>query len=178
MGEPQISVRWASDPRDVSAALALRLSVFCDEQGVSREDELDGLDEQALHLIALAPDGDGAVGTLRLLLNGEHVKLGRVAVAREWRRRGIASQMIHAGLQEARRRGALSARLASQLDATALYERAGFAVESEPFQSAGIAHVWMGLTLAADGPAADRPAADGTRPAGATTDEISRARPS
>jgi predicted GNAT family N-acyltransferase len=39
---------------------------------------------------------------------------------------------------------------ASQLGATALYEHAGFAVESEPFKDAGIDHVWMGLRLAAE----------------------------
>jgi ElaA protein len=175
MGEPEITVRWAGDPHDVSSALALREQVFCGEQGVSREDELDGLDEQALHLIALAPDGRGAVGTLRLLMNGEHVKLGRVAVAREWRGRGIASRMIQAGLHEARRHGARRARLASQLEATGLYERAGFAVESDPFQSAGIAHVWMGLRLDAaagtDSAGADHAGADN-----AATDEISDAR--
>jgi predicted GNAT family N-acyltransferase len=39
-------------------------------------------------------------------------------------------------------------RLASQLEARSVYERAGFAVESEPFEEAGIEHVWMGLRLA------------------------------
>jgi predicted GNAT family N-acyltransferase len=38
-------------------------------------------------------------------------------------------------------------RLASQLEARSVYERAGFAVESEPFEEAGIEHVWMGLRL-------------------------------
>ncbi len=39
-------------------------------------------------------------------------------------------------------------RLAAQLVAVALYEQAGFAVESEQFEEAGIAHVWMGRSLA------------------------------
>jgi predicted GNAT family N-acyltransferase len=117
---------------------------------VPRAEELDGLDEQALHLIALAPDGRQAVGTLRLLGSGEEVKLGRVAVEREYRRLGIASRMIDVALTHARQRGARRAVLASQLEATGLYERAGFAIESQPFHDAGIAHVWMGLELSTD----------------------------
>ncbi len=38
-------------------------------------------------------------------------------------------------------------RLAAQLAATGVYRRAGFAVESEPFEEAGIPHVWMGQRI-------------------------------
>lgn len=150
MGEPQIPIRWATGPDDLRAAVAVREQVFCREQGVSRSDELDGLDDGALHLLAITSDGRRAIGTLRLLVLGDEVKVGRVAVERDWRRRGVASRMIEEALAAARERGARRALLASQLDATGLYERAGFTVESGPFQSAGIAHVWMGLQLAGD----------------------------
>jgi predicted GNAT family N-acyltransferase len=90
------------------------------------------------------------VGTLRLLLGGGVAKVGRVAVERDWRRRGIASRMLNLALARARERGCQQARLASQLDATALYERAGFIVESDPFEEAGIAHVWMSRRLTPD----------------------------
>jgi predicted GNAT family N-acyltransferase len=38
-------------------------------------------------------------------------------------------------------------RLAAQIDAQRLYENAGFAVESAPFEEAGITHVWMARAL-------------------------------
>jgi predicted GNAT family N-acyltransferase len=126
----------------------VRQEVFCQEQGVPKDEELDGLDDRALHLVAL--DADGAiVGTLRLLLAGGEAKIGRVAVKRRWRRRGIASRMLEMALAGARERGCRRARLASQLQATQLYEEAGFVVESEPFEEAGIPHVWMGRPLEA-----------------------------
>ncbi|HSZ12601.1 MAG TPA: GNAT family N-acetyltransferase [Solirubrobacteraceae bacterium] len=50
-------------------------------------------------------------------------------------------------LAAARERGCVRARLAAQLEAVALYEQAGFAVESEQFEEAGIPHVWMGRRL-------------------------------
>jgi predicted GNAT family N-acyltransferase len=124
----------------------VREEVFCREQGVPKDEELDGLDERAFHLVALAPDG-AVVGTLRLLLAGGDAKIGRVAVTRRWRRRGIAARMLEMALAGARERGCRRARLASQLQATRLYEEAGFTVESEPFEEAGIPHVWMGRPL-------------------------------
>jgi predicted GNAT family N-acyltransferase len=142
-----ITVRWAACPAELRGAIAVREEVFCREQGVPKEEELDGLDEQALHLVALDPDGGRVIATLRLLVAGTEAKIGRVAVEREWRRRGIASRMLQVALAGARERGCLSARLAAQLQATRLYEQAGFSVRSEPFESAGIAHVWMGRGL-------------------------------
>jgi ElaA protein len=132
----------------VQGAIAVRERVFIEEQGVSVEEELDGHDEAALHLVALAPESAEVIGTLRLLFDGELVKIGRVAVDRSWRGQGIAARMLELALAEARARGARRARLASQLDVVPLYERAGFAVQSEIFEEAGIPHVWMALELA------------------------------
>jgi predicted GNAT family N-acyltransferase len=143
MGDAEVSIRWSTGAEDVRGAVAVRERVFCVEQGVPREEELDGLDDQALHVVALQPRAGQVIGTLRLLLDGGRAKIGRVAVEREWRGRGIASRMLALALQRAQERGCRDARLASQLEATGLYERAGFTVESEPFDEAGIAHVWM-----------------------------------
>src|ERR1700730_8030062 len=146
-GAPAIELRWARSPADVSGAVTVREQVFCIEQGVSREEELDGLDDQALHLVAVDLDGARVIGTLRLLMAGNEAKIGRVAVERRWRRHGIASRMLQMALAGALERGASRARLASQLHATHLYEEAGFTVESDPFEEAGIPHVWMGRGL-------------------------------
>jgi predicted GNAT family N-acyltransferase len=149
--EPEI--RWAGGEQDVRGALAVREQVFCREQGVPREEEIDGRDGDALHLVALAPDDGRVIGTLRLLIDVGTAKVGRVAVERDWRGRRVASRMLALALVQARERGCVKARLAAQLTATGVYRRAGFVVESEPFEDAGIAHVWMGLSLTACDPA-------------------------
>jgi predicted GNAT family N-acyltransferase len=142
------AIRWAQGPADLGGALALREQVFVREQGVPLEEELDGRDGQALHLVALDPGAaERVIGTLRLLFDGELVKIGRVAVEPGWRRCGIATLMLDEALAEARRRGSVRARLSSQLTAVAVYERAGFVVESDVFEEAGIPHVWMGRLL-------------------------------
>jgi ElaA protein len=143
---PETAIRWARDAEELQGALAVRERVFVEEQGVPIEEELDGHDAEALHLVALGPERQ-VVATLRLLFDGETVKVGRVAVERDWRRRGIAARMLDIALEEARTRRCLRARLASQLDVVSLYEGAGFTVQSEVFEEAGIPHVWMGLEL-------------------------------
>jgi hypothetical protein len=71
-----IEVRPARDDGELSAALALRHEVFVVEQRVPLEDEVDGRDGRALHLVAVE---DGAVvATCRLLPDGTTIKLGRM----------------------------------------------------------------------------------------------------
>jgi predicted GNAT family N-acyltransferase len=147
MGNAELEIRWARDRRDVTLALRVREEVFCAEQGVPRELERDGLDEHAMHLLAVERRTRAAVGTLRLLTAGTQAKVGRVAVMRQWRGRGIASRLLELALERAGSLGCSEARLASQLDATRLYERAGFSVQSDVFEEAGIPHVWMGRGL-------------------------------
>ncbi len=137
-------IRWSTGPEDLRGAFALRQLVFCGEQGVPREEEIDARDEDALHLVALDLGSRRVIGTLRLLFDADVAKVGRVAVAREWRRRGVALRMLELALAAARERGCVRVRLAAQLDAVALYARVGFAVESDLFEEAGIQHVWMG----------------------------------
>ena len=142
-----VELRWAAGEDERRPALTLREQVFCDEQGVPRELEVDGLDDRALHLVALPAGSANTIGTLRLLVDGAEAKVGRVAVAPEWRNRGIASRMLGAALEEAAQRGCRRASLAAQLRATGVYERVGFEIASEPFEQAGITHVWMRRSL-------------------------------
>jgi predicted GNAT family N-acyltransferase len=147
MADTQIVIRWVQGARDLAGAFALREQVFFGEQKVPIEEDVDEFDRDAQQLVALDPSAERVIGTLRLLSFEEEAKIGRVAVAADWRRRGIASQMLEVALARAREQGFQRVRLAAQTVAVALYEQAGFAVESAPFQEAGIEHVWMGLTL-------------------------------
>lgn len=138
-------ITWAEGGQQLSQALGLRERVFCGEQGVPREEEIDGLDDVASHIVAL--DGDRVVGTLRLLVRDDVAKIGRVAVEREWRRRGIGREMTDVAVQAARDEGCRRAVLAAQTYVAELYEKAGFSVDSDVFYEAGLPHVWMVLAL-------------------------------
>jgi len=136
-----VEVRRASGPREIERALDLRLEVFVGEQGVAPEEEVDGRDGEALHLVAV--DGGGrVVGTCRLLADGAVVKLGRMAVARQARGCGIGARLLELADAEAPA-GVRRIVLAAQLPAIPLYERAGYVRHGEVFLDAGIEHVRM-----------------------------------
>ena len=78
-----------AETRDIALCRALRRTVFIDEQGVSEADELDDLDEGAIHL--LAQEGRQAIGSARLLVQGDLGKIGRVCVLAPARGRGIGA---------------------------------------------------------------------------------------
>ncbi len=143
----QVGIHWASNEEEMRGAIAVREEVFCREQGVPREEELDGRDEEAQHVVAVDRESGRVIATLRLLLDRERAKVGRVAVERAWRRKGIAARMLELALAKARACGCTEARLAAQLQATSVYEQAGFAIESDEFEEAEIPHVWMGRKL-------------------------------
>jgi predicted GNAT family N-acyltransferase len=138
-------IRPARDQSEVDAALALRFDVFCVEQGVSLEEERDGRDDEALHLVVL--DGGAVVGTCRLLAEGSEVKLGRMAVAPSHRGRGLAAALLVEADAQARELRARRIVLAAQLTAQAVYGRAGYAPYGDVFLDADIEHVMMAKAL-------------------------------
>jgi predicted GNAT family N-acyltransferase len=120
---------------------ALRLRVYVDEQAVPLELELDEFDPAASHFAALV---DGVVaGTLRIVWEGPHAHIGRLAVDPGFRRKGIARALLTHALEAARRHGSVAAVLDAQTWITHLYRSFGFAVTSGVFMDAGIPHVRM-----------------------------------
>jgi predicted GNAT family N-acyltransferase len=132
--------------RDIATCQALRRKVFIEEQGVSEADEVDGLDDQAIHLLATV--NGQPMGTARLLLQGEVGKIGRVCVLHELRGTGLGAALIRAALAELRARpGVSKAKLGAQTHALGFYEALGFAAFGPVYQDAGIAHRDMMLAL-------------------------------
>ncbi len=140
-----LSVCVTRSQQQIDAALALRTVVFVEEQGVPLAEEIDGLDAQATHLIAL--DGGEVVATCRLLPDGATIKLGRMVVAKSRRREGIGGEMLRVADHEAVLLGGEQIQLAAQSYVTGLYEQAGYVAYGEPFADAGIEHVWMSKQL-------------------------------
>lgn len=122
-------------------AFALRRAVFIDEQQVEDE-EFDAHDLTATHFVVIA-DGD-VVGTLRLIETPEHIKVGRVAVAKSARGLGIGRQLMQYAMDHARAAGHARFALNAQHDKTGFYKGFGFRPVSEPADDgSGILHVEM-----------------------------------
>lgn len=125
-----------------NAAFALRREVFVIEQQIPEAEEFDADDLTATHLVAIA--AGNVVGTLRIIWNTEHVKLGRVVVARSWRGKGISKQLLQHAMQLARERGESRFYLTAQHDKLGVYQGLGFAAFGEPFDDgSGILHLAM-----------------------------------
>lgn len=138
----------AAGPSEIDEALELRRRVFVDEQGVTLEGDRDGLDPDALHVVAV--DGGRITGTCRLVFDGGIAQLGRMAVEPAARGRGLGAQILALAEREARRAGAERISLHAQTAARSLYERSGFEVHGEEFVEEGIPHVEMEKHLSAE----------------------------
>jgi ElaA protein len=139
-------------------AIAIRLAVFVEEQGVSRALEIDGHDDAARHLLALR--GGEPVGTLRLrwVDEGRVAKIERVAVLPRARGTKVGQALVEAALAVARTADAEAAKLHAQTTVQGFYARLGFVASGPEFIEDGIWHVAMRLPLVEDAPdAPDRP---------------------
>jgi predicted GNAT family N-acyltransferase len=141
-----VAFRRARNAAERSGGAELRIRVFCDEQGVSRQEEIDGRDHDAVHLVAI--ESGAVVGTCRLLFEGTTCKLGRLVVEREARGRGIGGRLLALAEKEARSAGAQRIVLNAQTRARGLYRAAGYSECGGRFMEAGIEHVRMERPLA------------------------------
>jgi predicted GNAT family N-acyltransferase len=134
-------------PEELESLLMLREEVFCDEQGVPVDEERDAHDASALHLIAL--DGGEVVGTCRLIAGDPAWKLGRMAVRRAARGRGVGTALLVEAERAAVTHGARRLGFSAQTHAIGFYRRGGYRTVGGVFDDAGIPHVWMERALKA-----------------------------
>lgn len=118
---------------------SVREHVFIQEQGVPEALEWDGLDDEAIHVVALDNHAQ-VIGTARLLKDGH---IGRMAVLRQWRHQGVGSALLKELLQIAQQRNLPKVFLHAQVTATGFYERHAFMALGEEFMDAGIPHRYM-----------------------------------
>lgn len=122
---------------------AVRHAVFVVEQRIPAALEWDGIDADCVHALALDEQGR-AVGTGRLLPDAH---IGRMAVLRQARGRGVGGLLLARLVDCARARGEQAVELSAQRTAERFYRRHGFEAHGEPYLEAGIEHVRMRRAL-------------------------------
>lgn len=122
-----------------------RCEVFIQEQKIICEEELDGVDDKCIHVFL--EEDERVVAYCRIVPQGisyENVSIGRVLVLKEFRRKGIAQEMLKVTVEYIKSNFQENKIvLSSQLYAKALYESVGFIVTSDVYEEAGIPHVKM-----------------------------------
>lgn len=124
---------------DHAALKALRKTVFIDEQAVPEDEEWDDHDPACEHVLALTGDGT-PIGCGRL--TPQH-KIGRMAVLRELRGRGVGAAMLALLIERARSHGWPEVTLHAQTSALEFYRKHGFESFGPRFMEAGIEHQGM-----------------------------------
>ena len=119
-------------------ASPIRYTVFCEEQGVPREIELDEQDRVSVHAVVF--EGTTPIATGRLLPDGH---IGRMAVLKGWRNRGVGGLMLQKLIERAKARGDREVALSAQVHAVAFYRAHGFVEEGAEYLEAGIRHQAM-----------------------------------
>lgn len=105
-----------------SVAGKIREDVFLTEQGFSTE--YDDIDRMAYHFIVY--DGEKPVATARLYGNEAPYHIGRVAVVKEYRSKGIGAYIMLQMENFAREQGMGTLTLSAQLRATDFYRKCGY----------------------------------------------------
>ena len=142
MSPADIRIADWNNTDDRAALRMIRKQVFIDEQQVPVKLEWDEFDDNSTHFIATADNSP--VATARLKTDGQ---LGRMAVLKGFRHRGIGSALLKFVLAYARRQSLPELYCHAQLSALDFYRRHGFNEFGETFLDAGIMHRAMNIRL-------------------------------
>jgi predicted GNAT family N-acyltransferase len=119
-----VGITVACSFEDLSRVIAIRSAVYIGEQECPYEEEYDGNDLAATHLIAYV--GDEPAGCLRLRFFADFAKVERLAVRKEFRKTRAAFQLVQAGLKLCQKKGYRRAYGHSQVRLTNFWSRFGF----------------------------------------------------
>lgn len=98
-----VSVRVVRSMDEMARVIAIRGAVYMGEQQCPFEEEFDGNDFSATHLIC--HKGHEPVGCLRIRYFADFAKLERLAVRNENRNAGLASEIVGAAIELCRKKG-------------------------------------------------------------------------
>lgn len=135
-----LSGNWAQFEQ---AAKLIREQVFIQEQHIAPEDEWDAEDAVSLHFIAYDQEAQ-PIATARLMNSNS---IGRVAVLKAYRGKGIGKLLMEAVISQARIERREFLKLSSQVHAISFYAGLGFAAEGGEYLDCGIAHIDMRMKL-------------------------------
>ena len=131
-------------PAELYSILQLRQEIFIIEQDCIYPD-IDNKDENAQHFMAF--DEGKLVGCLRILRRGvtfEECSIGRVVVSAQYRRKGIAQNLMQQAMAVIKNDWKKQyIRISSQAYAAPVYAALGFRVVSGEYIEDGIPHVEM-----------------------------------
>jgi tRNA(adenine34) deaminase len=135
MPQSTLNIKTATWQDDQSTLKAIRFEVFVEEQNVPAEEEVDRWDPISIHAIAWV---DGVAAACGRLLPDGHI--GRMAVRKAFRGKGIGASVLMHLIERARQRGDTESVLSAQTHAIGFYEKFGFVAYGETYLDCDIPH--------------------------------------
>jgi predicted GNAT family N-acyltransferase len=128
---------------DVMRVFAIRAATYMSEQSCPYDEEFDGNDFCAAHIIGEI-DGEPA-GCIRIRFFADFVKFERLAVRPEFRNSSMAFRLVRAAIEYARRKGFHTVYGHARADLISFWQRFGFkAIADRPvFAFSGVPYVEM-----------------------------------
>lgn len=102
-GTQDVRITVARTLEDILRVIAIRNAVYIGEQECPYDEEYDGNDLAATHLLAYI--GDEPVGSLRLRFFAGFAKIERLAIRREFRKSKAAFQLVRASFKFCQKKG-------------------------------------------------------------------------
>ena len=140
-------IKILESKEEINLGFALRIEVFVREQNVPVELELDDKDHSMNTVHIGYFNGDKLIGVARLVdMDKDVIHIGRVAIDREYRGRGIGHELIigceNIAQQILKRK--IIIELSAQIQAENFYKSLGYnRVNDKIYLDAGIEHVDM-----------------------------------
>jgi predicted GNAT family N-acyltransferase len=119
-----VSVRVVQSMEEMARVIAIRGAVYLGEQHCPFEEEFDGNDFSATHLVC--HKGREPVGCMRIRYFADFAKFERLAVRDESRNAGLASQIVDAAIELCRKKGYRVMYAHSQKRLVDFWEQRGF----------------------------------------------------
>lgn len=131
----------ATTPKHYFDVMYIRQKVFVEEQNVIIDEEFDGKDAQANHVV-LYVDGK-AVSSCRYFLIDDYYKIGRLATLVEYRGKGYGKMILDFVEEFAQKNEVEKLKLGAQLRVAPFYEKLGFEAYGDIYYDANIKHINM-----------------------------------
>lgn len=120
-------------------AYHIRVTVFMNEQGFV--DEIDDTDSFATHLLVF--DESNPIATCRVFEKDGKYFLGRFAVLKEFRNRGVGRLLLQEAENFVKSRGFSCLYLHAQLRAVEFYKKCGYETFGNIEMEENYPHIWM-----------------------------------
>ena len=122
-------------------AKEIRIRVFVNEQGF--KNEFDEIDSTATHIICYIDNTAVATGRLFLDEESNEYHIGRIAVDKPYRGKGIGGKILKYAESLVKEMGGKTLSLSAQERASQFYEKQGYCKKGEPYLDEYCPHIFM-----------------------------------